>query len=146
LEIKREALDDFAEEGPVDPRDPKRRPLLHRMAADKKQHLEKGSVGGSEYFTVQLPDGALERRQKAQLNVDPGVHSSFQLDQFQFMAPHTPVLLPGSPNHVPLSTIAEMEKGREGSIPAGVFQPTSLRREKGQGMEGEKEIKQGILM
>lgn len=38
-------------------------------------------VSGSAYFMVQLPDGTMERRLKMPLNVDPGVHSSFHLDQ-----------------------------------------------------------------
>lgn len=40
---------------------------------------------------VQLPDGTMERRQKMPLNVDPGVHSSFHLDQLVPGTPITPV-------------------------------------------------------
>jgi hypothetical protein len=107
LEIKREALDDFAEEELIQlDLDPKRRPLLYRMAEDKKHHLERNSMAGSEYFMVQLPDGTMERRQKMPLNVDPGVHSTFHLDQFT--SSHTPAP-PLTPVH-PLSTITEAEK------------------------------------
>lgn len=42
--------------------------------------MERGSIGGS-YFMVQLPDGTMEKRLKAPLNADPGVHSSLALDQ-----------------------------------------------------------------
>lgn len=40
---------------------------------------------------VQLPDGTMERRLKMPLNVDPGVHSSFHLDQLVPGTPITPV-------------------------------------------------------
>jgi hypothetical protein len=40
---------------------------------------------------VQLPDGTMERRLKMPLNVDPGVHSSFNLDQLVPGTPITPV-------------------------------------------------------
>jgi len=40
---------------------------------------------------VQLPDGTMERRLKMPLNVDPGVHSSFNLDQLVPGTPLTPV-------------------------------------------------------
>lgn len=42
--------------------------------------MERGSIGGS-YFIVQLPDGSMEKRMKMPINIDPGVHSSFNLDQ-----------------------------------------------------------------
>ncbi len=57
------------------------KPLLQRMADDKRHYLERGSLAGSAYFMVQLPDGTMERRMKMPLNVDPGVHSTFNLDQ-----------------------------------------------------------------
>lgn len=62
-------------------------PLLQRMAAERRIQMERGSIGGS-YFMVQLPDGTMERRQKQPLNIDPGVHSSLNLDQ---LAPGTPI-------------------------------------------------------
>ncbi|KAG5893830.1 hypothetical protein JTB14_018332 [Gonioctena quinquepunctata] len=62
-------------------------PLLQRMAEERKMQMERGSIGGS-YFMVQLPDGTMEKRQKQPLNIDPGVHSSLNLDQ---LAPGTPV-------------------------------------------------------
>lgn len=86
------------------------------MAEEKRHHLE-NSIAGSEYFMVQLPDGTMERRQKMPLNVDPGVHSSFHLDQFT--NPHTPGA-PMTPVHAPLSTIAETENKQE-SESDGVF-------------------------
>lgn len=57
------------------------KPLLQRMAEDKAAQLERGSLAGSQYFTVQLPDGTYEKRLKVPVNVDPGVHSSFNLDE-----------------------------------------------------------------
>lgn len=55
------------------------KPLLQRMAEEKRLQMERGSIGGS-YFVVQLPDGTMEKRLKAPLNVDPGVHSSLNLE------------------------------------------------------------------
>jgi len=50
------------------------------MAEEKRFQMERGSIGGS-YFMVQLPDGSMEKRMKMPINIDPGVHSSFNLDQ-----------------------------------------------------------------
>nr|XP_021207919.1 monocarboxylate transporter 4 isoform X1 [Bombyx mori] len=55
------------------------KPLLQRMAEEKRLQMERGSIGGS-YFVVQLPDGTMEKRLKAPLNIDPGVHSSLNLE------------------------------------------------------------------
>ena len=57
------------------------KPLLQRMAEDKALQMERGSLMGSSYFMVQLPDGTYEKRLKVPVNVDPGVHSSFNLDE-----------------------------------------------------------------
>lgn len=57
------------------------KPLLQRMAEDKAAQLERGSLMGSQYFMVQLADGSYEKRLKVPVNVDPGVHSSFDLDE-----------------------------------------------------------------
>ena len=57
------------------------KPLLQRMAEEKRIQMERGSIGGS-YFMVQLPDGTKERRMKMPINIDPGVHSSFNLNEF----------------------------------------------------------------
>ena len=51
------------------------------MAEDKALQMERGSLMGSSYFMVQLPDGTYEKRLKVPVNVDPGVHSSFNLDE-----------------------------------------------------------------
>ncbi|XP_078035732.1 monocarboxylate transporter 9 isoform X2 [Augochlora pura] len=56
------------------------KPLLQRMAEEKRFQMERGSIAGS-FFMVQLPDGSMEKRMKMPINVDPGVHSSFNLDQ-----------------------------------------------------------------
>ena len=61
------------------------KPLLQRMEEDKAAQLERGSLMGSQYFTVQLPDGSYEKRLKVPVNVDPGVHSSFDLDEVIFI-------------------------------------------------------------
>ena len=62
------------------PKESKVKPLMQRMYEEKRLQLERGSIGGS-YFVVQLPDGTMEKRLKAPLNADPGVHSSLALDQ-----------------------------------------------------------------
>ncbi|KRT80991.1 membrane transporter [Oryctes borbonicus] len=85
------------------PKESTTKPLLQRMAEERRIQMERGSIGGS-YFMVQLPDGTMERRQKQPLNIDPGVHSSFNLDQ---LAPGTPITpIPTVPT---LPTIAEVK-------------------------------------
>ncbi|KAI4458741.1 monocarboxylate transporter [Holotrichia oblita] len=85
------------------PKESNTKPLLQRMAEERRIQMERGSIGGS-YFMVQLPDGTMERRQKQPLNIDPGVHSSFNLDQ---LAPGTPITpIPTVPT---LPTIAEVK-------------------------------------
>ncbi|XP_019864725.1 monocarboxylate transporter 3 isoform X2 [Aethina tumida] len=94
------------------PKDSGEKPLLIRMAEERRIQMERGSIGGS-YFMVQLPDGTMEKRMKQPLNVDPGVHSSLNLDQ---LAPGTPITpIPTVPT---LPTIAEgriQERGGSGS-------------------------------
>lgn len=53
---------------------------MQRMYEEKRLQMERRSIGGS-FFMVKLPDGTMERRQKMPLNIDPGVHSSLNLDQ-----------------------------------------------------------------
>lgn len=53
---------------------------MQRMYEEKRLQMERRSIGGS-YFMVQLPDGSMEKRMKMPLNIDPGVHSSLNLDQ-----------------------------------------------------------------
>lgn len=62
------------------PKVSKVKPLMQRMYEEKRLALERGSIGGS-YFMVQLPDGSMEKRMKMPINVDPGVHSSLNLEQ-----------------------------------------------------------------
>lgn len=93
------------------------KPLLQRMAEERRIQMERGSIGGS-FFMVQLPDGSMERRMKQPLNIDPGVHSSFNLDQ---LAPGTPITpIPTVPT---LPTIAEAkipeQSGSSGNSSAG---------------------------
>lgn len=85
------------------PKESGEKPLLQRMAEERRIQMERGSIGGS-YFMVQLPDGTMERRQKQPLNIDPGVHSSLNLDQ---LAPGTPITpIPTVPT---LPTITEVK-------------------------------------
>lgn len=53
---------------------------MQRMYEEKRLQMERGSIAGS-YFMVQLPDGSMEKRMKMPINIDPGVHSSLNLDQ-----------------------------------------------------------------
>lgn len=78
-------------------------PLLQRMADEKRLQMERGSIGGS-YFIVQMPDGTMEKRMKLPLNIDPGVHSSFNLDELVPGTPITPV-----PTMAVLPTITEVK-------------------------------------
>lgn len=52
---------------------------MQRMYEEKRLQMERRSIGGS-YFMVQLPDGSMEKRMKMPINIDPGVHSSLNLD------------------------------------------------------------------
>lgn len=99
------------------PKETGSKPLLQRMAEERKLQMERGSIGGS-YFMVQLPDGTMEKRQKQPLNIDPGVHSSLNLDQ---LAPGTPITpIPTVPT---LPTISEVkvteQSGSSGSPSPG---------------------------
>ncbi|KAJ8911075.1 hypothetical protein NQ315_015247, partial [Exocentrus adspersus] len=97
-------------------------PLLQRMAEERRIQMERGSIGGS-YFMVQLPDGTMERRQKQPLNIDPGVHSSLNLDQ---LAPGTPITpIPTVPT---LPTITEV-KVTEQSGSSGTPSPRESTQE-----------------
>ncbi|XP_049872712.1 monocarboxylate transporter 12 isoform X2 [Pectinophora gossypiella] len=80
------------------------KPLLQRMAEEKRLQMERGSIGGS-YFLVQLPDGTMEKRMKAPLNIDPGVHSSLNLEAMA-RVPTVPNM-PGLPAAPTLPTITE---------------------------------------
>lgn len=85
------------------PKESSCKPLLQRMADEKRMQMERGSIGGS-YFIVQMPDGSMEKRMKLPLNIDPGVHSSFNLDQLVPGTPITPV-----PTMAVLPTITEVK-------------------------------------
>lgn len=102
------------------PKENGEKPLLQRMAEERRIQMERGSIGGS-YFMVQLPDGTMEKRMKQPLNIDPGVHSSLNLDQ---LAPGTPITpIPTVPT---LPTIAEVKvvepSGSSGSPSPGESQ------------------------
>ncbi|XP_063362461.1 monocarboxylate transporter 3 isoform X7 [Cydia amplana] len=88
----------------VYPKSSGEKPLLQRMAEEKRLQMERGSIGGS-YFVVQLPDGTMEKRLKAPLNVDPGVHSSLNLEALA-RVPTVPNM-PGVPTVPTLPTITE---------------------------------------
>ncbi|ODM93665.1 Monocarboxylate transporter 7 [Orchesella cincta] len=84
---------------------------LYGMARSKSRVCWTHSVmRGSAYFMVQLPDGTMERRMKMPLNVDPGVHSSFHLDQLVSGGGMTPV-----PTMALLPTITEAKTTETGS-------------------------------
>lgn len=85
------------------PKESNCKPLLQRMADERRLQMERGSIGGS-YFIVQMPDGSMEKRMKLPLNIDPGVHSSFNLDQLVPGTPITPV-----PTMAVLPTITEVK-------------------------------------
>lgn len=53
---------------------------MQRMYEEKRLQMERGSISGS-FFMVQLPDGTMEKRMKMPINIDPGVHSSLNLEQ-----------------------------------------------------------------
>ncbi|XP_037048815.1 uncharacterized protein LOC119083250 isoform X4 [Bradysia coprophila] len=72
------------------PKESKVKPLMQRMYEEKRLQLERGSIGGS-YFMVQLPDGTMEKRQKMPINIDPGVHSSLNLEQLAAQSGFHPV-------------------------------------------------------
>ncbi|RZF33544.1 hypothetical protein LSTR_LSTR008190 [Laodelphax striatellus] len=99
------------------PKGPSCKPLLLRMADEKRFQMERGSIGGS-YFIVQLPDGSQEKRMKMPINIDPGVHSSFNLDQLVPGTPITPV-----PTMAVLPTITEAkapdQSGSSGNSSSG---------------------------
>ncbi|XP_075227567.1 uncharacterized protein LOC142328015 [Lycorma delicatula] len=99
------------------PKGPSCKPLLLRMADEKRFQMERGSIGGS-YFIVQLQDGTMEKRMKMPINIDPGVHSSFNLDQLVPGTPITPV-----PTMPVLPTITEVkapeQSGSSGNSSSG---------------------------
>ncbi|XP_065156423.1 monocarboxylate transporter 14 isoform X2 [Atheta coriaria] len=93
------------------PKESGEKPLLQRMAEERRIQMERGSIGGS-YFMVQLPDGTMEKRQKQPLNIDPGVHSSFNLDQ---LGPGTPMsTIPTVPT-LPTITEVKMQEVNSGT-------------------------------
>ncbi|XP_050678925.1 monocarboxylate transporter 4 isoform X3 [Leptidea sinapis] len=116
----------------VYPKSAGEKPLLQRMAEEKRLQMERGSIGGS-YFVVQLPDGTMEKRLKAPLNIDPGVHSSLNLEALA-RVPTVPNM-PGVPTVPTLPTIteakvtddkADLKKSENGkAIP---LQPTQISR------------------
>ncbi|KAJ8969484.1 hypothetical protein NQ317_011490 [Molorchus minor] len=106
------------------PKENGEKPLLQRMAEERRIQMERGSIGGS-YFMVQLPDGTMERRQKQPLNIDPGVHSSLNLDQLAPGTPITPI-----PTVATLPTITEV-KVTEHSGSSGTPSPKDSQEIKG---------------
>uniref|UniRef100_A0A0A9Y4G3 Monocarboxylate transporter 12 n=1 Tax=Lygus hesperus TaxID=30085 RepID=A0A0A9Y4G3_LYGHE len=96
------------------PKGPSCKPLLQRMADEKRFQMERGSIGGS-YFIVQLQDGSMEKRMKMPINIDPGVHSSFNLNELvQPGTPITPV-----PTMPVLPTITEAKIPEQSSSSGG---------------------------
>ncbi|OQR74268.1 hypothetical protein BIW11_09187, partial [Tropilaelaps mercedesae] len=58
------------------------KPLMQRIWEEKTGLLRQDSIGQSQFFLVQHPDGTVERRLKAGVNTEPGVHSTLFLDQW----------------------------------------------------------------
>ncbi|XP_055317435.1 monocarboxylate transporter 1 isoform X4 [Sitodiplosis mosellana] len=88
------------------PKPSKVKPLMQRMYEEKRLQMERRSIGGS-YFMVQLPDGSMEKRMKMPINIDPGVHSSLNLDQLAQQGSLHPVAT--------LPTITEGQKVQDGN-------------------------------
>ncbi|XP_031622504.1 uncharacterized protein LOC116340250 isoform X4 [Contarinia nasturtii] len=88
------------------PKPSKVKPLMQRMYEEKRLQMERRSIGGS-YFMVQLPDGSMEKRMKMPINIDPGVHSSLNLDQLAQQGGLHPVAT--------LPTITEGQKVQDGN-------------------------------
>lgn len=103
------------------PKVSKVKPLMQRMYEEKRLALERGSIGGS-YFMVQLPDGSMEKRMKMPINVDPGVHSSLNLEQ---MASQSGGLHPVAT--LPTITEARVHDGSE-SPPDSEDSPIEIKR------------------
>uniref|UniRef100_A0A1B6DMD7 Major facilitator superfamily (MFS) profile domain-containing protein n=1 Tax=Clastoptera arizonana TaxID=38151 RepID=A0A1B6DMD7_9HEMI len=121
------------------PSEPKHKPLLQRMAEDKKKQMETGSVQGS-YFMVQLADGTLQKMMKVPpINVDPGVHSGLYLDQ---LTPNVsaqmslPTIVEGKTPHSSTSLSEDEKPGRSShangrnDLPHVSTQPELLKKNK----------------
>lgn len=106
----------------------KRKPLLQRMAEDKAMQLEQGSLMGSSYFMVQLPDGSYEKRLKVPVNVDPGVHSNLNIDNIEMTSQQAPTL----------ATITEMKPSELAIVDSDVTSDSAVPKE-------EKDIKNSQL-
>ncbi|UYV83097.1 hypothetical protein LAZ67_22002212 [Cordylochernes scorpioides] len=86
---------------------PHTKPLLQRIA-EEKERRRNDSIFTSQYTIVQHDDGTMEKKPKENLNMEPGVHSTFFLDQFgKSPGQDTPVMT--------LSPIEEAKKSPEGS-------------------------------
>lgn len=110
-------------------------PLLQRMADEKRYQMERGSIGGS-YFIVQLPDGSMEKRMKMPINIDPGVHSSLNLDQLVPGTPITPV-----PTMAVLPTITEVKLPEQSGSSNNSSSELKLEKNKKElQIEGVKEV------
>merc|ERR1712127_467788 len=106
----------------------KRKPLLQRMAEDKAMQLEQGSLMGSSYFMVRLPDGSYKKRLKVPVNVDPGVHSNLNIDNIEMTSQQAPTL----------ATITEMKPSELAIVDSDVTSDSAVPKE-------EKDIKNSQL-
>ncbi|XP_022185604.2 monocarboxylate transporter 3 [Nilaparvata lugens] len=96
------------------------KPLLQRMADEKRIQMRRGSVVSSASFSiVKMADGTIEKRMKPPPNVDPGVHSSFELDRIVPVAP--PAALP---------TITEVKTADQSSLSTKNSSSTDIENEK----------------
>ncbi|KAL0880019.1 hypothetical protein ABMA27_002517 [Loxostege sticticalis] len=77
----------------VYPKSTGEKPLLQRMAEEKRLQMERGSIGGS-YFMVQLPDGTMEKRLKSENgsapNADKHMSRNVSSPAFSAQAPGLP--------------------------------------------------------
>ncbi|XP_028165845.1 monocarboxylate transporter 12 isoform X7 [Ostrinia furnacalis] len=79
----------------VYPKSSGEKPLLQRMAEEKRLQMERGSIGGS-YFMVQLPDGTMEKRLKSDkengsaLQTDKQISRNVSSPAFSAQAPGLP--------------------------------------------------------
>ncbi|XP_028165841.1 monocarboxylate transporter 12 isoform X3 [Ostrinia furnacalis] len=119
----------------VYPKSSGEKPLLQRMAEEKRLQMERGSIGGS-YFMVQLPDGTMEKRLKAPLNIDPGVHSSLNLEALA-RVPTVPNM-PGVPTVPTLPTITEAKVAEDNGM------KKKSDKENGSALQTDKQISRNV--
>ncbi|RZF40010.1 hypothetical protein LSTR_LSTR002413 [Laodelphax striatellus] len=103
------------------------KPLLQRMADEKRIQMRRGSAVSSASFSIdRMPDGTIVKRMKPPPNVDPGVHSSFELDR---IVPAASTILP---------TITEVKTADQSSV-------TTNQNSSSTDIENEKNIENKLI-